>query len=57
MQFDNEPNGDTIYVLQNEDESIPGEGVGPAALLNFLHKDLWAKQAHIEIRKEVSFII
>ena len=43
MQFDNEPNGDTIYVLQNEDESIPGEGLGPAALFKFLDKDLWAK--------------
>ena len=38
------PNGDTIYVFQNEDITVPGEGVGPAALLNLSNKDLWSKR-------------
>ena len=37
------PNGDTISVFQNEDEPIPGEGVGPVALLRFLDEYLWDK--------------
>ena len=35
------PNGDTISVFQNDDGSVPGEGVGPVALLEFLYKHVW----------------
>ena len=51
------PNGDTIPIFKNEDGSIPGEGVNLAALLKFLDKYLWAKEAHFEIRKEVFFTL
>ena len=51
------PNAYTIYVFKNEDGSIPGEGVGTAVLVKFLDKYLRAKEAHLEIWKEVYFTL
>ena len=41
----------------NKDGPAPGEVVGPTTLLKVLYKDFWAKQAHLDIRKEVLFKI
>ena len=51
------PNGDTIFVFQNKDGPVTGEGVCPAAILNFLDEYLWDKQAHLDIWKEVQFTL
>ena len=51
------PNGDTISVFKYEDGPVSGEGLGTVALLKFLDKDLWSKQAHLDIWKEVPFTL
>ena len=46
-----------ISVFQNEDWPVPGEGVGTAALLKLLDKDLCAKQIHLDIQKKIPFTL
>ena len=50
-------NGDKISVFQNENGSVPGEGVCPTVFLMFLDTYLLEKYAHLEILKESPFKI